>query len=94
MVKAVCGEEASKIITTVPLSDNTVQRRIIEFSNDVKDQIVIKLKKSTFFSLQLDEWAEVTRFSQLLAYRYIRFADNDIEEHFLFCQPLSTKTTG
>ena len=28
MVKAMCGEEASKKLTTVPLSNNTVQRRM------------------------------------------------------------------
>ena len=63
MVKAMCGEEASKKLTAVPLSNNTVQRRIVELSNDVKDQIDIKLKESKFFSWQSD----VASFSQLLA---------------------------
>ena len=91
MVKAVCGEEASKKLTTVPLSNDTLHRRIVELSNDVRDQIVIKLKEFAFFSLQLGESTDVARFSPLLA--YLRFASNiDIEEHFLFCQPLSTAT--
>ena len=63
MVKAMCGEEASKKLTAVPLSNNTVQRRIVELSYDVKDQIDIKLKESKFFSWQSD----VASFSQLLA---------------------------
>ena len=64
MVKAMCGEEASKKLTIVPLFNNTVQQRIVELSNDVKDQIDIKLKESKFFSWQSD----VASFSQLLAY--------------------------
>ena len=49
--------------------------------------------ESKFFSLQLDEATDVARVSQLIA--YIRVAsNNDIEEHFLLCQPLSTTKTG
>ena len=93
MVKAVCGEETTKKLTTIPLSNDSVHRRIVELSNDVKEQIVTKLKESKFFSLQLDEAIDVARVLQLLA--YIRVAsNNDIEEHFLFCQPLSTTKTG
>ena len=41
----------------------------------------------------MDEATDVARASQLIA--YIRVAsNNDIEEHFLFCQPLSTTKTG
>ena len=49
MVKAVCSEDASKKLKTVPLSNNTLQQRI-ELSNNVKNQIVIKLKKSIFLA--------------------------------------------
>ena len=65
MVKAVCGKEATKKLTTVPLSNDTVQRRIVDMSNEIKDQIAIKLKESKFFSLLLDESTDVARFSQL-----------------------------
>ena len=58
MAKAVCGDETSKKLTTIPLSNDTVQRRIVELSNNVKDQIVTRLKESKFFSLQLD-WMNV-----------------------------------
>ena len=92
MVKAVCGEETSKKLPTISLSNNTVPRRIAKLSNDVNEQIVTKLKESKFFSLQLDEATDVARVSQLLA--YIRVASNIDIEDLLFCQPLSTTKTG
>ena len=62
MVKAVCGEEASKSLKTVPLCKD-----IVELSNNVKDQTAIKMRVQ-IFCLQLDESTEIVRFSQLLAY--------------------------
>ena len=49
MVKVVCGEEASKKPTTVPLSNDTVQRRIVELSNDAKDQNCHKTERVQIF---------------------------------------------
>ena len=93
VVKAVCGEKTSKKPTTVSLSDDTLQQRIVKLSNDIKDKIVIKIKELNFFSLKLDESTDKARFLQLLV--YIRLAsNNDIKELFLFCLPISTETTG
>ena len=89
MVKAVCGEEISKMLTAIPLSNDTVQRRIVELSNDTKEQIVTKLKESKFFSLQLDEAADVARVSQLIPYILVA-SNNDIEEHFYFANHFQT----
>ena len=49
MVKAVCGEEALKKLTTVPLSNDTVQRRTVELSNHVKVYVKVENKKFAFF---------------------------------------------
>jgi len=51
------------------------------------------LKQSEYFSLQLDESTDVAGQANLLA--FVRFELNgNIEEEMLFCQSLSTKTTG
>ena len=49
MAKAVCGEEASKKLTTVPLSNDTVQRRTVELSNHLKVYVKVENKKFAFF---------------------------------------------
>jgi hypothetical protein len=41
-------------VNIIPLSNNTVSRRIDEMGEDVEEQLVNKLKTKTF-SLQIDE---------------------------------------
>ena len=91
MVKAVCSEKASKKLTTVPLSNNTLQRKIVKLSSDVKDQIVIKLKEFVFFA---DSWVNrlVLLASHNCLHKFDLLATTILKNIFLFCQPLSTTT--
>ena len=55
----------------IPLSDNTVQRRIALMANDIKEQVVTEVKdKALFglFALQLDESTDVSSAPQLMAF--------------------------
>ncbi|XP_015365208.1 PREDICTED: zinc finger BED domain-containing protein 5-like [Diuraphis noxia] len=62
-------------------------------SENVKIAIITVLKQSEYFSLQLDESTDVAGEANLLV--FVRFELNgNIEEEMLFCQSLSTKTTG
>lgn len=74
----------------VPLSDNTIARRIDDMSTDIESHVLEKLRISRKFALQLDESTDSSGHSQLLANE--RFVDGDpIKEHFLFCKALPEK---
>ncbi|CAL9692042.1 unnamed protein product [Knipowitschia caucasica] len=87
------GPEAAKEIAKVPLSDNTISRRINDMSADIETIVLEKIRISKTFALQLDESTDISGHAQLLA--NARFVDGDvIIENFLFCKSLPEKTTG
>ncbi|XP_068207495.1 protein FAM200C-like [Palaemon carinicauda] len=49
------GEESQRKLSKISLSDNTVKRRIDELSEDIKEQVLDKIKASRFFAIQCDE---------------------------------------
>ncbi|GFR15057.1 zinc finger BED domain-containing protein 5 [Trichonephila clavata] len=53
VLKTVISKSASDIIKRIPLSNNTVQRRIDEMSQDIESFLCDYLK-TTHFSVQLD----------------------------------------
>ena len=53
------GEAAAAKLNAIPLSDNTVQRRISDMASDVKEQVLNGVRESPFFSIQLDESTDV-----------------------------------
>jgi len=71
IVKELLGEDAAKKIDAVPLSDNTVSRRIGEMAEDVSAQLLDQVRASEYFALQLDESTDVANAAELLV--YIRF---------------------
>lgn len=86
------GHDESQKLKSIPLSDDTVRRRIVEMSDDVKFQLLARLQKVDF-ALQLDESTDIAGESQLLV--YVRFIhEREICEDFLFCKPLPTRSTG
>lgn len=93
MAEIVLGKEAETKIAAIPLSNNSVQRRIVEMSEDIKAQVVEEIKSAAFglFSLQLDESTDVASCSQLLVFaRYVH--SGVFKEEFLFCTSLQTTT--
>ncbi|XP_042213300.1 protein FAM200A-like [Homarus americanus] len=93
MVRTVIGDDAVKKTETIPLSNNTLSRRIQEMSAYIKEQVVTAIKESGKFSLQLDESTDVSDDAQLLVYARYQ-GKSDMEENFLFCKRLETTTTG
>ncbi len=89
MVNLVLGGDNEKKNQQLPLSDNTVPRRIEEMSTDIKEQVISEIKDAGLFALQLDESIDVPSSSQLLAFtRYVH--DGKFKEEIIFCHPLET----
>ncbi|XP_025412437.1 zinc finger BED domain-containing protein 5-like [Sipha flava] len=92
MVSAMLGDKASNELSTVSLSNNTVKNRIVEMSENIKEQLISNIKTSKFYSLQLDESTDICNDANLLA--YVRYENhNTITEDFLFCISLPSNTT-
>jgi hypothetical protein len=86
------GEEYSKKVQSIPLSNTTVRRRIDEMSENVENQLISRLK-SRSFCLQIDETTDMSKCAQLLTYiRYVY--ESEMEEELLFCHELETYTTS
>lgn len=87
------GEDFEKEVRKIPLSNNTVQRRIEDMSKDVEFHVNEKLKAAELFALQLDEPTDVTGKPQVMT--FVRFiCDNKLIEQFLFCKDLPETTRG
>nr|XP_039255156.1 zinc finger BED domain-containing protein 5-like [Styela clava] len=89
------SESEVEKLNQVSLSNNTVSRRIAELSNNILSQVVTKIQNSkfNFFAIQLDETTDVANLAQLCIYaRYIH--EEHLEDEFLFCKILDTKTTA
>ncbi|KAM3875808.1 ranBP-type and C3HC4-type zinc finger-containing protein 1-like [Diretmus argenteus] len=85
------GEAAAAKLDVIPMSDNTIQRRISDMAADVKEQVLDAIRESHFFSIQLDESADVANCAQLMV--YVRFIKElSVQEEFLFCHPLPAHT--
>lgn len=93
MVRIICGDKVANKLNTVPLSDDTVARRIREMSANVKSTVVECVKSSSYFAIQLDETTDISDVANLLVYIRYEFA-SPAQEEFLFCQLLQTRTTA
>lgn len=93
ILKEMLGPGAVREIAQVPLSNNTISRRIQDMSADIEEIVLEKLRISGKFALQLDESTDISAHAQLMA--NVRFVDGDtIRENFLFCKELPERTTG
>ncbi|XP_058855396.1 zinc finger BED domain-containing protein 5-like [Acipenser ruthenus] len=93
MCEVMVSEDAAKKLKDIPLSNDTVSRRIEELSSDLKCQLTERLCTCEKFAIQLDETTDVGNAAQLLVYvRYVWLGE--IVEDFLFCQELPERTTG
>jgi hypothetical protein len=91
--KKLCSEEVQEAFRRIPLSNNSVKRRIVEMSEDVENQVIQELQDTEAFSLQTDESTDTGDVAELLTYvRYIR--NGEIIEDFLFCKAVGVTATG
>uniref|UniRef100_A0A671W2C9 DUF4371 domain-containing protein n=1 Tax=Sparus aurata TaxID=8175 RepID=A0A671W2C9_SPAAU len=73
MCRIMIGDSAAAKLSAVPLSNDTVAKRISDMSNGIREQLIEFIKKSPYYALQLDESTDIAGQAQLLVYvRYLR----------------------
>ena len=90
-VKLLLGESSVAKMRQISLSNDIIQRRISDMSEDVKEQVINEMKASPMFSLPVDETTDVASCAHLLVLvRYIHL--QDVKEELLFCSELEAIT--
>jgi len=59
-------DKAEQEISKIPLSKYTIQRRIIDFSDNIEQNVMAKLKNCQF-TLQINESTNISNHAQLFA---------------------------
>ena len=92
VIKTVLHKSPEQVIKSIPLSDNSVQRRVDKMAENVEETLS-KMLMTTEFSLQLDE-STLPR-NELLLPAYIRFIKGgSLFQELLFACLLETDTKG
>ena len=85
--------EAANKLKTVPLSNDTIRRRIDDFSDDILSQLLDRLRCGGQYCIQLDESTDIASAAQLIA--LVRYPwGGTILEDFLFCKVVPGRATG
>lgn len=93
MVEIIHGKEYADKLKCIPLSANTVGRRIATIADNLKKQLLEQLTHCGKFAIQLYESTDIAILAQLMVFiRY--FFNNELNEEFLFCEPLRDRCTG
>ena len=92
-MKTVLQQGSVNVLKALPLSNDSIRKRIDEMSSDV-ESLLVEISKTSKFSIQLDESTVSDNRAILMA--YARFIDDSCKlcEEMLFAKLLETDTTG
>lgn len=90
LCKRMLGDSAAKIMSTVPLSNNTVQRRISDMASNIEDNLFSKLSKCNMFALQVDESTDISKKAIMLVFVRFIFEKQLHEDFLMLCELLHT----
>ncbi|GCC24501.1 hypothetical protein chiPu_0002902 [Chiloscyllium punctatum] len=92
VLSTVLHQEPSMTIKRIPLSNNSMRRRIDEMASNVEDKLCFLL---ILKEIVLQIYGSTICRNQALLLRYVRFIDkNEIREELLFALDLPTDTKG
>lgn len=72
------GDAVAKLVASIPLSNNTVQRQITDMSNNIEETLLDRPCKSDMYALQLDKSANISKKSNNVGFHMISLRGQDI----------------
>jgi hypothetical protein len=90
MCEIIHGENYSQALKAVHLSNTMMWQTE---SEGIEEQLLTQVKCSPKFAIQIDESTDVAGLPQLFVFIGYCFQEN-INEDFMLCQPLTKRTTG
>ncbi len=93
MCRKLLGDAAATKIQSIPLSDDTVARQIVDMSNEIEFQLMEWIKASPYFAIHLDDSMDISNAALLLV--FVQYCmESNLSEDLLFCKELPTRTTA
>ena len=91
--KAVLGKQTVLRLKVIPMSANTVKRRISEMADDIENQVIKMVKNSPFYSIQTDESTDVSNKALLLCFVRVK-CEGELQEELLCSLNFLGRTTS
>jgi len=85
-------DKAEQEISKIPVSNYTIQRRIIDFSDNIEQNVIAKLKNCQF-TLQINESTDISNHAQFIAFARV-IDEGVIINQYLCCKNLPSTTKG
>ena len=90
----VLGPEAASKLQVIPISNDTVKRRIIDMAVDIEEQVIEQVKKSKYFAIQLDESTDLSNCAILACFVWFENKGSIMEEFLCSLKLLGQMTSS
>ena len=93
IAKTIFGPKAEEKLRLIPLSNDTICRRICDMPTNIQDTVISSVKQSKMFTMQVDESTDIRGKAQLIAFIWF-VSDGKISDQFFCCKELKERKTG